>query len=148
MRVVGYCEGDHAADADDVIESCDIVHGVLRNCLFGMPDMTADPAVQRRKQELIHEAGVLLSALRGIGKDKEDPLADPDAIAEAIAGGIIDAPHLRGNAYAAGRLETRAVEGAIFAIDPITREILTEQQRLAALLPAKTVEKATSSGGN
>ncbi len=148
IHVVGYCEGDHAADADDVIESCDIVHGVLRNCLFGMPDMTADPAVQRRKQELIHEAGVLLSALRGIGKDKEDPLADPDAIAEAIAGGIIDAPHLRGNAYAAGRLETRAVEGAIFAIDPITREILTEQQRLAALLPAKTVEKATSSGGN
>jgi hypothetical protein len=61
IHVVGFCEGDHAATADDVIESCQIVRGVLRNCLFGMPEMGADPKVQERKQELIAEAEVLLA---------------------------------------------------------------------------------------
>ncbi len=47
IHVVGFCEGDHAARAEDVIESCEIVRGVLRNCLFGMPDMAVDPKTKR-----------------------------------------------------------------------------------------------------
>ena len=42
IHVVGFTEGDHAARADEVIESCKIVRGVLKNALFP-PDMTADP---------------------------------------------------------------------------------------------------------
>ena len=33
VHVVGFCEGDHAATPEDVIESCKIVRGVIRNCL-------------------------------------------------------------------------------------------------------------------
>ena len=40
---VGFTEGDHTARADEVIESCKIVRGVLKNGLFGLPDTTADP---------------------------------------------------------------------------------------------------------
>lgn len=143
IHVVGYCEGDHAASADDVIESCEIVHGALRNCLFGMPDMTADPAVQHRKNELLDEARVLLGAISGLGEGSEEPLVDAAVIAMAIKLGVIDAPHLKGNAYAAGTLQTRAVDGAIRAVDPATREVVGERERLAALLPARMVEKAS-----
>src|SRR5690606_7461736 len=48
-HVVGYCEAHHAATADDIIESCKIVRGVIKNVFLGSVDMTKDAAVQRRK---------------------------------------------------------------------------------------------------
>ncbi len=133
IHVVAFCEGDHAATADDVIESCHIVRGVLRNCLFGMPDPTADPKVQERKEELLAEAEVLLTALRTLGAGEEDPLISPRVLAEAIRLGVLDAPHLKGNPFAAGRLETRTVDGALRAVDPETKRVLKESERLRAL---------------
>ncbi len=133
IHVVAFCEGDHAATADDVIESCEIVRGVLRNCLFGMPDMTADPAVQERKEQLVAEARLLIEALRALGKGEDDPLTSPRILAEAIRLGVLDAPHLKGNPHAAGLLQTRAVRGAIYAVDPQTKMVLTEADRLRAL---------------
>jgi len=44
--------------------------------LNGVPDMSADPAVQGRKSELIEEANVLLGALRSLG-GSPDPLTSP-----------------------------------------------------------------------
>ena len=141
IHVVAFCEGDHAATAADVIESCEIVRGVLRNCLFGMPDPTADPAVQDRKNRLLAEAKVLIAALRALGEGEEDPLTRPAVLAEAIKLGVLDAPHLKGNPYAAGLLETRTVEGAIEPVDPKTKKVLGERERLRALpgLPARAL---------
>ena len=133
VHVVAFCEGDHAATAPDVVESCEIVRGVLRNCLFGMPDMTADPSVEKRKQQLIAEAKLLIAALRALAPEEEDPLISPKVLAEAIRLGVLDAPHLRGNPYAAGLLETRAVNGAIHPVHPETKQILTEADRLRTL---------------
>jgi len=141
IHVVAFCEGDHAATAADVIESCEIVRGVLRNCLFGMPDPTADPAVQDRKNRLLAEAKVLIAALRALGEGEEDPLTSPAVLAEAIKLGVLDAPHLKGNPYAAGLLETRTVKGAIEPVDPKTKQVLGERERLRALpgLPTRAL---------
>ena len=141
IHVVAFCEGDHAATAADVIESCEIVRGVLRNCLFGMPDPTADPAVQDRKNRLLAEAKVLVAALRALGEGEEDPLTSPAVLAEAIKLGVLDAPHLKGNPYAAGLLETRTVKGAIEPVDPQTKKVLGERDRLRALpgLPTRAL---------
>jgi len=133
IHVVGYCEGDHAATADDVIESCEIVRGVLRNCLFGMPDLTLDPAVVERKERLVAEAQVLIAALSALGEGEDDPLTSPRILAEAIKLGVLDAPHLKGNPYAAGLLQTRPVNGAIESVDPKTKKVLSESERLRAL---------------
>ncbi|MBN1458205.1 MAG: cobalamin B12-binding domain-containing protein [Armatimonadetes bacterium] len=133
IHVVSFSEGDHAATADDVIESCEIVRGVLRNCLFGMPDPTFDEAVEARKERLVAEAEVLLAALSSLGKGEEDPLISPRVLAEAIKLGMLDAPHLKGNPYAAGLLQTRPINGAIEAIDPKTKRVLSETERLRAL---------------
>ena len=49
-HVVGYCEAHHAATAEDIIESCSIVRGVIKNEFLGSVDMTKDDNVQRRKE--------------------------------------------------------------------------------------------------
>jgi hypothetical protein len=132
VHVVGFCEGDHAASPEDVIESCEIVHGVIRNCLRGMPDLSADIRVQLRKAELLRDAKLLLNAIRALDRTG-DALTNPDAIALAIRLGILDAPHLKGNQHSAGKLETRVIDGAVYAVDPITKQQLDESRRLAEL---------------
>lgn len=142
IHVVGFCEGDHAATADDVIESCKIVRGVLKNCLFGMPDATADSRVQARKEELKREAMEIIQALEtATSQSGEDPLTSPSNLARAIKLGILDAPHLRGNPHAAGLLETRVVDGAVYAVDASTKRILSETERLKQVLPEITTPK-------
>ena len=131
IHVVGYCEGDHAAGPDDVIESCEIVHGALRNSLTGMPDITENMLVTERKEELLAEVKALLDVLRCFGGNG-DPLVNPGVLAEAIKAGILDAPHLKGNRFASGKLETRVVNGSIYPIDPATKQVLTESERLSA----------------
>ncbi len=133
IHVVGYCEGDHAATADDVIESCEIVQGALRDAFTGMPDMVSDRLVQERKAELIGEARLLLSALERLGDGVTDPLTSPRVLARAIRDGLLDAPHLKGNPFAAGLLETRVVDGAVYAYDSRRNRVLGEFERLSAL---------------
>ncbi|MGQ9456627.1 MAG: cobalamin B12-binding domain-containing protein [Armatimonadota bacterium] len=134
IHVVGFCEGDHAALPDEVIESCEIVHGVLRNVLSGMPDMSRDPLVLERKEQLISEANVLISAIRETAVTHTDPLTDPKTLANAIASGLLDAPQLKGNPYALGAIETHVVNGAVLAIDHVTKTPISEKERIRTLL--------------
>jgi len=135
VHVVGHTEAHHAATADDVIEACHLARRAIENALRGQPDMTADPAVQARKEELIREAQVTLEAIRALaGPDVSDPLTDPATLARAVTTGILDAPHLRNNPYARGQIVTRIDErGACVAVDPDTGRPLSEEERLARL---------------
>lgn len=130
IHIVGHTEAHHAATAEDVIEACGLARRAIENALRGAPDMTADPRVQRRKEQLISEARVTLQAIRELGKDCADPLADPGMLARAVTTGILDAPHLRNNPYGRGTIQTRIVSGACMAIDATGRPI-TEAERLA-----------------
>jgi hypothetical protein len=62
-------------------------------------------------------------------------------LAEAIRLGLLDAPHLKGNPHAAGLLQTRSVNGALYAVDPDSKQVLRETERLRALpgLPKKAL---------
>ncbi|NLL66532.1 MAG: cobalamin B12-binding domain-containing protein [Clostridiaceae bacterium] len=135
IHVVGYCEGDHAAEAADVIESCEIVQGVIQNCVTGNADSKADPIVIARRDELLSEASVILNAIAQLSKrignpQTGDPLTNPVVLAEAIRVGILDAPHLKGNPYASGRLETRCIDGGIDAWSHKDGKRLFEKERL------------------
>jgi methylmalonyl-CoA mutase cobalamin-binding subunit len=134
LHVVGYSEGDHAITAEELIESCKIAHGAVRNSLLGLPDFSQDPAVQKRKTELVSEAQVLLKAIASLGEgESEDPWADPQVLALAIEKGLLDAPHFKGHRYARGAVVTRIIDGACYAIDPSSGRILTEAERLERL---------------
>ena len=146
IHVVGFCEGDHAAGPDDVIESCEIVKGVLRNAMWGMPDVLHTPIIRDRKRRLMSEAEVTLKAISDLSEKGEDAFASPRVLVEAIRLGILDAPHLKGNAYAAGQLVTRVVGGAVDAVHPDTGQVISEAERLA-LCSARSGRSRAVSGG-
>lgn len=130
IHVVAFCEANHAATPEDIIESCGIVQGVLKNVRVGMPDYTLDPAVQARRKELVQEAQVILDAIRASGQDDSaDPLADPAVLARTVQTGILDAPHLVGNPEAKGLMATRIINGACRSVDSNGHPI-SEQERL------------------
>lgn len=135
LHVVGFSEGDHAIYPEELIESCQIAHGVLHNCLYGAPDYLSDPSIISRKNELIEEATDLLEGLKKLGSDlSEDPWSDPRVLSDAIKIGILDAPHFRGNEHLCGKILTRVINGAYYAIDESTAEIIREKERLKKII--------------
>lgn len=134
IHVVGFCEGDHAATPSDIIESSKIVYGVLRNHFLGPLSILDDPAIRERKEELVEESRFLLSVIQNSATGKiEDPLSDPGNLAQAVQVGLLDASHLCGNPYAAGKVFTKIKDGACVAVDPATGKILSERQRIARI---------------
>jgi len=137
LHVVGFSEGDHATFPDELIESCRIAHGVLRNCLCGLPDMTLDDDLRSRKTRLLFESQTLLDAIWQLGKDiSADPWSDARVLTMAIQKGLLDTPHFRGNPYFGGNITTKLIDGAWYAIDPETGEVLQEQERIERILSA------------
>ena len=134
VHVVSYSEADHAATADDVIESCRMAQHVIELALRDIPDMTADPVVQRRRDALVEDALVVVDAIRQLGAGKgADPLLDPDVLTRAVEIGLLDAPHLRGNPHACGKVHTRIVDGANLPVDEHGK-VLSEAERVKRIL--------------
>jgi methylmalonyl-CoA mutase cobalamin-binding subunit len=133
VHVVGHTEADHAATAQDVIEACKLARRSIEDALTGQPDMTADPQVQERREELVAEAQFTLDAIHNLPVSGEvDPLTDPAALAGAVTSGILDAPQLQNNAYGRGWIRTRVFNGKALAVDTDGKP-LSEEERLRHL---------------
>ncbi len=91
IHVVGFCEGDHAATPSEVIESCQIVRGVIRNGIPGLPEI-ADSMVEQRKKQLLEKAYQIIEAITALGN--EDDLTEPAVLAQAVRKGIMFAPQM------------------------------------------------------
>ncbi|MFW9830487.1 MAG: methionine synthase [Candidatus Thorarchaeota archaeon] len=135
VHVVGFCEANHAATADDVITSCKIARQVIKECRRGVPSPQLDPQILVRKKQLVSEAGLLLRVLAELTEEKKlHPLLNPATYEQALKRGILDAPGLRGNSIARGRLRTQIIDGACYAIDE-SGDVLSESARLEELVP-------------
>ncbi|UCE45056.1 MAG: cobalamin B12-binding domain-containing protein [Methanobacteriota archaeon] len=133
VHVVGFSEADHAATADDIIESCELAKGVVRKALLGTPQCDADPDISHRRDELTAEARFLIDAIKRLDQtNSHDPLISPDTIVAAVAEGLLDAADLRGSNIAKGRITTAIVNGACVAVDPTTGRPLSEKERIDA----------------
>jgi len=145
VHVVGHTEAHHAATAEDVIAACKVTRRAIENAVRGLPDMTGDLLVQERKRELMAQAQVTLEALRVLaGPRVDDPLIEPVTLARAVTTGLLDAPHLKANRYGRGEMVTRIDgRGACVAVAPDSGRPLTEEERIACLLPAADAEKLT-----
>ncbi len=134
VHIVGYCEADHAARPDDIIESTKIANRAIENCINGCPDMKSDSRVLKQKKQLIEDARAILNKIKELdsGHASEDPLADPSVLAEAVAVGILDAPHLCGVKAAKGTIMTMFKDGKNIAVDRDLKPI-TEMERLGSL---------------
>jgi hypothetical protein len=134
IHIVGHTEAHHAATGEDVIEACMLARRSIENSLAGAPDMTADPQVQAQVDHLVREAQLTLQAIRNFaGSALADPWTDPDVLAKSVAAGIMDAPQLRNNPFALGRINTRMYNGSCIAIKP-DGTALSESERLGEFL--------------
>ncbi len=134
VHIVGHTEAHHAATASDVIAASRIARRAIENALRGQPDLTADPKVQQRAQELVSEARFTLEAIRALAEPGvADPLADPVTLARAVTTGIMDAPQLKNNPFGRGKIATRIIEGACLAVDSASGRPLSERERIARL---------------
>jgi hydrogenase/urease accessory protein HupE len=77
---------------------------------------------------------VLLDAIAGLAPAGRDPFTDADTLARAVEIGLLDAPHLRGNAAACGKVVTRMVGGACLAVDGPTGHPIPEPRRVSRAL--------------
>lgn len=131
-HIVGHTEAHHAATADDIIEAAKITRRAIDNAM-GAPDMTADPAIARRRAELSAEANAILDAIRSLsGPEAGDPFTDAATLARAVTSGVLDAPQLVNNKFGRGQVRTRIVGGACVSVDE-NRNPISETKRLEAL---------------
>jgi len=134
VHIVGHTEAHHAATARDIIDASRATRRSIENTLAGQPDMLSDPAVIRRRDELIQEAKITLQAIRNIHSgDTQDAFIDAKTLADAVSRGMLDAPHLRNNPHARGEIRTRILHGACEAVDESGSRI-SESERLAEFL--------------
>lgn len=98
VHVVGFSEADHAAKAEEVIESSKIARGVIRHTV-GEDFGEYGEAVINRKNEIIREAKYLLDFICENYSDYESPLTNPEVLADAIKKGYIDAPKTINHRY-------------------------------------------------
>jgi len=130
IHIVGHTEAHHAATADDVIEACGIARKAIENALNGAPNMTADPTIQVQVDHLVSEAKITLQAIRRLGVNlTRDPWVDPAILAKSVKLGILDAPQLKNNPFALGKLKTSIFNGSCIATNPAGLP-LNEAERL------------------
>jgi hypothetical protein len=133
VHVVGHTEAHHAATAEDVIAACKMAQRAIENALRGQPDMSADPLVQERKEELLREVQVTLEAIAELaGPGVPDPFTDPVTLTKAVTSGVMDAPHRKNNLFGRGVVKTRIIDGACVAVDS-DGHTLSEESRITNL---------------
>ena len=136
VHVVSPTEAHHAATAEEVIEACGLARRVIDNSLRGAPDMKFDPRIRIRVEELMNEATHTLDAIRSLAPSQvQDPFTHPATLNQAVTTGILDAPHLKNNPFACGKIVTGIDKrGASVTINPRTGDPISEEERLAELV--------------
>ena len=98
IHLVSYCEANHAATAEDVIESSMLVRRAVRLFNENEPDLKKymdHPIVLQRKEHLLGEAQHVLTriaALSSGGADLCKSLSNPDVLYKALQNRIMTAP--------------------------------------------------------
>jgi hypothetical protein len=83
---------------------------------------------------LVQQAEVTLRAIKTIADPAvKDAWIDPATLAKAVKVGLLDAPQLRNNRFAPGRVRTRIINGASVAVDENQKQ-LDEETRIHQIL--------------
>ena len=95
--------------------------------------MRVDPLIQNRRDQLVAESKITIQSIIEFAESEVlDPLVDPDNLSRIVQYGILDAPQLRNNPFARGKIRTRIVGGTCLAVDDSGQQ-LTEERRIMSL---------------
>ncbi|HEX6035710.1 MAG TPA: cobalamin B12-binding domain-containing protein [Anaerolineales bacterium] len=140
IHIVGHTEAHHAATAEDIIEASKIARRAIENAVRGAPDMTADPAITKRRKGLVKDARLLLEAISSLAEPEvDDPFTDPATLARSVTCGLLDAPQLRNNKFGRGEIRTSIVNGANVVVNA-QGKILQEKERLSKLIKPRRIQ--------
>jgi len=139
IHVVGFNEAEHAATPENIIESCKIVRGVIRNLVNDSIDITDNQIIQDRKSQLINEANYLLNFICDYYNKYDDPLGNDFVISDCIKRGILDAPHILKNEKFKGILNTRVIDGKCVAYSKELSREINEKERMETLKNAGNI---------
>ena len=139
LHVVGFCEASHAARPTDVIESCEIVKGVIKNHTKGTLTYNNINGYEERKNSLKHDAELIINKIIQLGElmNLSKPLTNPFVLSKAINIGILDAPHLAGQSCAKGQVQTINADGACCSYDFDREKYINEKSRLDKIVLSK-----------
>ncbi|MFX1321900.1 MAG: methionine synthase [Promethearchaeota archaeon] len=141
VHVVSYSEANHAARPDDIIESCNIVDQVI-NTSFSSKLNFIDKKIRKRKEELIREAQWIINLIPRLAKtyeEQKNPLINYKILNRLVEYGIFDAPHLKNNPFALGKIKTKIINGACCSWDIKHQKVINERERIK-----KIVEKCSN----
>ncbi len=132
VHVVAFTEADHAAKADEIIQSLKIARRVVEESIEGLPNVSEIKNVNQRVDELISEASYLIDEIKKLSSSNE-PLLDPQTYDKALKIGYLDTPNFVGSKVGRGKIVTAIIDGKCEAIDPKTGHILKEKERVEKL---------------
>ncbi|NLI56905.1 cobalamin B12-binding domain-containing protein [bacterium] len=132
IHVVAYTEAIKRATSKEILESVKMVKKAYLLAETGLPDFIQDKDIRNRVDEIKNESLYLIEKIKEIGKDKDDPLIDPETLYNAVKLGILDAPGLTGFSVAKGEIRCEVINGANYAVDE-NGKILKEKERLKML---------------
>jgi len=135
IHVVSYSEASHAALPEDIIESCEIVDQIVYR--MSSSNIRLDnEQIETRKLSLMKQAKWIINLISKLAinyEKQQNPWINPKILHDLVKYGIFDAPHLKNNKYAEGRIKTKLINGACDSIDDYQQPI-SEIKRIKKIL--------------
>ncbi len=132
VHVVAFTEADHAAHADEIVQSMKIARRVIEESVKGLPDISADPVIRKRIEILKEDSLLLIEGIRELS-DSKDPLLEPETYHSALKMGYLDTPNFVGSSVGLGKISTAIVDGKCEVVDPKTGKVIRERERIQKL---------------
>ncbi len=136
LHVVSYSEASHAARPEEIIESCNIVDQVIDQ-VYSSKLNVIDDRVTQRKEDLIKQARWIIDLIPSLTKSTDEiqnPYINLEALTRLVKHGIFDAPHLKNNKYAQGKIKTKIIDGACISWDDQLQKPIDEIERILQIL--------------
>jgi hypothetical protein len=132
IHVVSYSEADHAALPEDIIESCKIVDQVINQ--YSQSNIRyINNTIIEQKNHLIKEAKMIINLIPNLVKNTDearDPYINYKVLNRLVKYGIFDAPQLKNNKFALGKIETKIINGACYSWNNVQNKIYEEINRI------------------
>ncbi len=132
VHVVAFTEADHAAHADEIIQSLKIARRVIEESVKGLPDISKDPEIRERIEILKEDSLFLTEKIRELSSSKNS-LLEPKTYYKALRIGYLDTPNFIGSSVGLGKISTAIVDGKCEAVDPKNGKVIREQERIKKL---------------
>lgn len=136
VHVVSFSEANHAALPEDIIESCKIVDQVI-NSNYSSNISILNEKILNRKAELMEQAKWIVNLIPEFSKasgETTNPFTNYENLSKLVELGIFDAPQLKNNKFALGKIKTKAIDGGCYSWDEDQNKKIDEVERIKLIV--------------